>query len=254
MSAAPQGDLLANLSEVFYSIQGESTRAGLPCLFIRLAECNLRCSWCDSKFSFKTALTVPLSAITREVRRIDCRLVEITGGEPLLQREVVVALADALLAEGRTVLLETTLSMPMEGLDSRIAKIVDIKCPDSGMSTSMRWEEIANLGPNDEIKFVIASRADFDWAVGVIAKHPSLAKYPILFSPALGRLEPNMLAEWLLASRAPGRMQVQLHKFLSTEETRDSFRAHFDRLKANFPDLFASAIATANIEPAHASA
>lgn len=226
-----------NLSEVFMSLQGEGTRAGLPCFFIRLSECNLRCVWCDSKFSFKTALRVPASAILREVERAGCKLVEITGGEPLLQRAVVEHLAGELHARGCTVLLETTLSMPMRGLDPRIIKIVDIKCPDSGMSEAMLWDELAHLAPGDEIKFVVASRRDFDWALQVVGAHPHLLRHEILFSPALGRVEPDSLAKWILGTRAPGRLQVQLHKLLTTEETRDSLRAHLGKLSRDHPDL-----------------
>ncbi len=230
-----------NLSEVFYSLQGEGTRAGMPCFFIRLSECNLRCVWCDSKFSFKTALRVPASAILAEAERFGCRLVEITGGEPLLQRPVVEHLAAELHGRGCTVLLETTLSMPMGGLDPRIVKIVDIKCPDSGMSHAMLWEEIGHLAPGDEIKFVVASRRDFDWALEVVARHASLLRHEILFSPALGKVEADDLAKWILDARAPGRLQVQLHKFLTTEETRDSLRAHLEKLSRDHPDLVASA-------------
>ncbi len=240
------------LSEVFLSLQGEGTRAGLPCFFIRLAECNLRCLWCDSKFSFRTALRVPASAILREVDRAGCRLVEITGGEPLLQRPVVEHLAAELHARGCTVLLETTLSMPMEGLDPRIVKIVDIKCPDSAMSAAMLWDEIPHLAPHDEIKFVVASRRDFDWALGVLADHPGLARHEVLFSPALGRVEADALAKWILGAMAPGRLQVQLHKLLTTEETRDSLRAHMEKLARDHPDLVASAIREESGAGAHA--
>jgi 7-carboxy-7-deazaguanine synthase len=235
-------DMNVNLSELFYSIQGESTRAGLPCTFVRFAECNLRCTWCDSRFSFKTSLVVPLSAIVAEVERVGCSLVEITGGEPLLQRAAVEALAAALFARGKTVMMETTLSMELGGLDPRIIKIVDIKPPGSGMEKHMRWDEIENLTENDELKFVLASREDFDWSLDVISRYPRLMKFPILFSPALGKIQPNDLAEWILESGAPVRMQVQLHKFLTTEETRDSFTAHRERLAKNHPALVAAAI------------
>jgi len=235
-------DMNVNLSELFFSIQGESTRAGLPCTFVRFAECNLRCTWCDSRFSFKTSLVVPLSAIVAEVERVGCPLVEITGGEPLLQRPAVDALAAKLLTRGKTVMMETTLSMELGGLDPRIIKIVDIKPPGSGMEKKMRWEEIENLTENDELKFVLASREDFDWSLDVISRYPRLMKFPILFSPALGKIQPNDLAEWILESGAPVRMQVQLHKFLTTEETRDSFAAHRERLEKNHPALVAAAV------------
>lgn len=253
MQPRPTSELNVNLSELFYSIQGESTRAGMPCTFVRFAECNLRCSWCDSKFSFKTSLVVPLSAIIAEVERVGCPLVEITGGEPLLQRPAVEALSRELFVRGMNVMMETTLSMVMSGLDPRIIKVVDIKPPGSGMDKKMLWEEIDNLTENDEIKFVLASREDFDWSLEILSRYPRLLKFPVLFSPALGKIQPNDLAEWILESGAPIRMQVQLHKFLTTEETRDSFSAHRERFQRNHPALFAAAIPTGDAPaPTHA--
>lgn len=232
-----------NLSEFFYSIQGEGTHIGLPCTFVRLAECNLRCVWCDSKFSFKTALVVPAQALLDEVERVNCPLVELTGGEPLLQRPFVEDMARALLERGRRVLMETTLSMPMEGLDPRIVKIVDIKCPDSGMAPHMRYGELRHLSPKDEIKFVVASEEDFRWAVGIAREHGLSGRIELIFSPALGRVDPTDLANWVLDARLESaRMQVQLHKFLATEVTEDKLRAHLDRMREHHPALFDAAI------------
>lgn len=229
------------LSEVFHSIQGESTFAGRPCSFIRFAECNLRCSWCDSKFSFSTTMVVTVGDLADEARRIGCPLVEITGGEPLLQRGAVEALAAELLDDGFEVMLETTLAMPLDGLDPRIAKIVDIKCPGSAMADRMDWSQVAHLGPRDEIKFVVASRADFDWMLGVIDAHPDLADRVLLVSPAAGMVDPPDLAAWVLESRAPLRLQLQMHKMLGAEETTDNRAAHLARLRERHPILAAAA-------------
>lgn len=237
---AIDADRAVNLSEVFYSIQGEGTHTGLPCMFVRLAECNLRCTWCDSKYSFKTSLVTTVGDILDEVERVGCPLVELTGGEPLLQREACIDLAAALLDGGYTVLMETTLSMPMAGLDPRMVKIVDIKCPDSGMAGTMRWEGVEELGPNDELKFVIASRRDFEWTLGVLERHPRLRELPVLLSPAAPAVAATTLAEWMLEAHVRARLQVQLHKFLDTEERRDNLRAHFGRMSQNHPMLVAS--------------
>jgi 7-carboxy-7-deazaguanine synthase len=237
---AIDADRAVNLSEVFYSIQGEGTRSGLPCMFVRLAECNLRCTWCDSKYSFRTSLATTVGDILDEVERVGCPLVELTGGEPLLQRDACIDLSAALLDAGYTVLMETTLAMPMAGLDPRMVKIVDLKCPDSGMEGTMRWEGLDELGPNDELKFVIASRRDFEWSVAVLERYPQLRRLPALFSPAAPAVAPTTLAEWMLEAHVPARLQVQLHKFLDTEERRDNLRAHFERMRQNHPLLVAS--------------
>lgn len=229
------------MAEVFHSIQGESTFAGRPCTFLRLAECNLRCTWCDSKFSFATLFTVTVGDLLGEVDRIGCPLVEITGGEPLLQRDAVEALSTALLDAGYEVLLETTLAMPLGGLDPRMVKVVDIKCPDSAMAGRMDFDELPNLAPDDEIKFVVASRGDFEWMLGVIRRYPELAGRTLLASPATGILEPHELAEWILAEAPLVRFQMQMHKLLSVEETADNRRAHLRRLEQRRPQLLAAA-------------
>ena len=256
MTAAPSAarrDLAANVSEVFFSIQGESTFAGRPCTFLRLAECNLRCSWCDSKFSFSTALVVTVGDLVDEAERIGCPLVEITGGEPLVQRDVVEALAGELLDRGFEVLLETTLAMPLAGIDERIVKVVDIKCPDSGMADRMDWSQVEALAPRDEIKFVVASRADFDWSMDVIARFPRLRRHVLLVSPAAGIVQPQDLALWTMEAREPLRLQIQMHKLLGAEETTDNRRLHLERLRARHPHLMAAADRLAHAQPALAS-
>ncbi len=202
------------LSEVFYSIQGESSFAGYPCLFFRLSGCNLRCSYCDAKYTYKEpGAATPLSALLTEAARYPNALIEITGGEPLLQ-EGVYPLMDALLAAGRTVLLETNGSLSIKRVPKEVVKIVDLKCPDSGMAGKMDLGNLALLAPHDEIKFVVSSRADYDWAKAMMGEHRLAEKAKLILSPVIGSLEPALLAQWLMADALPARLQLQLHTLL----------------------------------------
>lgn len=202
------------LSETFYSIQGESSFAGYPCLFFRLAGCNLRCSYCDAKYTYEDPATVtPLSTLLNEAARYPNALIEITGGEPLLQAEVY-PLMEALLAAGRTVLLETNGSLPIARVPQAVVKIIDLKCPDSGMAEKMDLANLDLLAPHDEIKFVVSSRADYDWAKAMITEHRLVEKAKLILSPVLDRLPPALLAEWLMADALPARLQLQLHTLL----------------------------------------
>ncbi len=205
------------VSEIFYSLQGESTLAGKPCLFIRLAGCDLRCSWCDTSYAFNGGTRMTLAGIMEEVEKYPVRLVELTGGEPLMQENVFL-LMENLLASGRKVMLETGGHRSINRIDSRIKIIYDIKCPGSGMSGHNRWENVALLKPDDEIKFVITSEADYDWALGVMDKYSLGSRQEILFSPVSGQLEPRMLAAWILRDNLPVRLQVQLHRIIWGEE------------------------------------
>jgi 7-carboxy-7-deazaguanine synthase len=201
------------ITEIFYSIQGEGTRAGLPCVFVRLAACNLRCVWCDTTYAFDGGTEMSVEEVVREVARYACRSVEITGGEPLLQKEVhplLSRLADA----GYTVLLETSGSLDVSEVDPRVIRIMDIKCPGSGESARNRWENLGLLSPKDEIKFVIRDRADFDWACTVVRERDLAAKHPVLLSPVHGELDPALLSRWILESGLDVRLQIQLHKYL----------------------------------------
>jgi len=202
------------LSEIFYSIQGESSYAGYPCLFFRLSGCNLRCSYCDAKYTYEEPATAtPFSTLLSEAARYPNALIEITGGEPLLQ-DGVYPFMEALLARGRTVLLETNGSISIDRVPKEVVKIVDLKCPDSGMSEKMDLANLELLAPHDEIKFVVSSRADYDWATAMIRDHRLAEKAKLILSPVIGRLAPALLAQWLMADALPARLQLQLHTLL----------------------------------------
>lgn len=207
------------INEVFKSIQGESSYAGLPCVFIRTTSCNLRCRWCDTAYAFHEGAERSVDSLLQEVRGFECGCVELTGGEPLLHEEIY-PLMTALLNEGYLVLIETSGSVPVDRVDPRAVIIMDIKCPASGMSQTVHWENLSRLKARDEIKFVIANRADYDWAKEVLARHAALDGKTVLFSPVFGELEPRQLAEWILEDRLPVRFQLQLHKYIWDPEMR----------------------------------
>lgn len=217
-SAAPPRRL--KVHEIYRSIQGESSFAGRPCVFVRLTGCQMRCSWCDSEHAFYEGAWRSLEEILAEVAGHGCPLVEITGGEPLLQPAVhplMTALADA----GHEVLLETGGGLDIAAVDPRVHRILDVKCPGSGEAANNRWENLACLRPGDELKFVLAGRADYDWAVATLAARGLAQRgVPIHFSPVWGELDPAELAAWILADRLPVRLGVQLHKVLWGAETR----------------------------------
>lgn len=206
---------LLKVSEIFLSLQGESTYAGLPCAFIRLAGCNLRCSWCDTPHAREGGEELEVAEAVRRLLAWGVPLVEVTGGEPLLQ-EGVYPLTETLLAAGATVLLETNGSLPLGRLDSRIVRIVDVKCPGSGFAHCHDWSNMALLRATDQVKFVLAHRADYDFARGVLRQYELERKgCALLFSPAWGLLEPGELAAWMLEDRLRGvRLQLPLHKLL----------------------------------------
>lgn len=215
---APRGTNLV-IHEVYASIQGESSYAGLPCVFVRLTACNLRCTWCDTEHAFYEGTRRTVDGVAREALGFGIPLVEITGGEPLLQPGVhplMTRLADA----GRTVLLETSGSLDISGVDPRVIRIVDVKCPGSGEVESNRWENLDVLRPSDELKFVIADRADYEWARAQVRERDLAARCTVLFGPVWDRVEPRTLAEWILEDRLPVRFQVQLHKYVWSPEAR----------------------------------
>lgn len=208
------------VSETFYSIQGESRFAGLPCLFIRLAGCNLRCSFCDARYTYEEeSQEMTVGELLAWVEQTPGVAVEVTGGEPLLQ-EAVYPLLKGLLAAGRTVLLETNGSMGLEQVPAGVVKIMDLKCPDSGMQPHMKLANLGMLSPADEIKFVLSSRRDYDWAAEMIQRHRLDAVAGLAFSPVVPSLAPATLADWLLADRLPVRLQLQLHTLLWPGQTR----------------------------------
>lgn len=202
------------VTEIFHSIQGESSWAGLPCVFVRTTGCHLRCVWCDTDYAFYGGQEMTVAEIVEQVEQIGegCRLVQLTGGEPLLQKEIGL-LAQQLLDRGYTVLCETSGSLDIRKLPAAAVKIMDIKCPGSGEVEQNLWSNLDELGPLDELKFVLRDRQDYDWAVGLIAER-RLAGHRLLFAPVSGELEPRDLAEWMLADHVPARLQVQLHKVI----------------------------------------
>ena len=208
------------VTELFASIQGESTRAGLPCGFIRLAGCNLRCSWCDTTYSYEGGTEMTLSAILEQVRQWGLPLVEITGGEPLLQ-PLTPVMASLLLDRGLTVLIETNGSMPIDVLPSEVVRILDIKCPESGMQDRMHWPNLELLTTRDEVKFVLASQSDYRWALDILRQFDLSRRCgTVLFSPVTGRLDPKDLAAWMMADKPTARLQLPLHKYIWPERQR----------------------------------
>jgi 7-carboxy-7-deazaguanine synthase len=201
------------VNEIFHSIQGESTHAGRPCVFIRLTGCNLRCVWCDTAYAFHEGEALSLDQIVQRVAAFGCDLVELTGGEPLLQPEAI-DLMSVLLSRGHEVLLETGGSLPIEAVPEGVRRIVDLKCPGSGETDRNRWENLDALRPGDELKFVIADRADYEWAAGVLRARALHRKATVLFSAVHDRLPSGDLARWVLDDGLPVRLQVQMHKVL----------------------------------------
>jgi 7-carboxy-7-deazaguanine synthase len=217
------------ITEIYKSLQGESTYAGLPCVFVRLTGCNLRCSWCDSEYTFQGGHKMAIEEVRNEVRRLSPQggLVEITGGEPMLQEREVVPLMQRLLDDGYQVLLETSGERPLERVPAPVIKIVDVKCPDSGEAGTFRMENLETLAPHDEVKFVLSGRTDYEFARDFTERHRLAERVKaVLFSPAFrkdaagGRdsshclLDPQELAEWMIADNVQARLGLQLHKFI----------------------------------------
>lgn len=217
LSAKPHGHLLVH--EIYKSIQGESTFAGLPCVFIRLTACMARCSWCDTPHAFTEGKLHTLNAVIDMVRQFACPLVELTGGEPLLQHEAI-PLMSALCDNGYTVLLETSGLVSVEDVDRRVHIIMDLKCPDSGECANNLWSNLDLLKPSDQIKFVIASKRDFEWMVEVVKQHSLSTRFQVLVSGVFRQVTPAELVEWLLNSDLYLRMQLQLHKYIWSPNAR----------------------------------
>lgn len=214
------------ISEIFKSIQGESTLQGLPCTFIRLWGCNLRCSYCDTKYTYEGPYKeMSIEQIIKIVEDYNSPLVEITGGEPLLQEEVY-PLCEALIKRDNRLLIETNGSLDIQRLPEGIKRIVDIKCPDSGMSDKVYWDNLKYLSIEDEVKFVLSSEKDYEWARFVIKKHSLIDKVTVLFSvadrPSGLSLQPKNLAEWLIKDDLKVRLQLQLHKYIWPEGEKTS--------------------------------
>ena len=207
------------VTEIFHSIQGESTWAGYPCLFIRLTGCPLRCVWCDTEYSFFGGERMTLDDLMQKVRDVGCNLVEITGGEPLIHRNAFV-LTTRLLDEGYTVLIETSGAVDVGPLDARAHKIMDLKCPGSGEVERNLWTNLEHLTDRDEVKFVIKDRADYEWSRDVVLNRGLAARKQdgtlreILFSPVWDSVDFKEMAEWIIADHLPVRYQIQLHKVI----------------------------------------
>ena len=201
------------ITEIFYSLQGEASRVGLPTVFVRLTGCPLRCTWCDTSYSFTGGQASTVEAVLAEVGRHPARQVCVTGGEPLAQKACL-PLLSALCDAGYDVSLETSGALDIAGVDPRVARIMDLKAPDSGECARNRWENLALLGPRDEIKIVIASRGDYEWAREQLRERRLAECCPVLLSPAQGLVDPTALAEWILADGLAVRFQMQLHKLL----------------------------------------
>ena len=205
--------VLLKISEIFFSLQGETSRAGLPTVFVRLTGCPLRCVWCDTEYAFSGGRNMTLAEVLAGVAQYGARWVCVTGGEPLAQKSCLPLLA-ALCDAGYDVSLETSGALDIAGVDPRVSRIVDLKAPGSGESEKNRWQNLPLLTARDELKFVLKDRADYEWARDALREHHLDTRCPLLFSPVQGDLEPKVLADWILADRLPVRFQVQLHKLL----------------------------------------
>ncbi len=202
------------ISEIFKSIQGETSYAGIPCVFVRFSGCNLRCAYCDTAYAYSEGEEISAAGIMEKVRGLGAGLVTLTGGEPLLQKEEACGLAERLLAEEYTVLFETNGSLPLAGLPGGAVKIMDIKCPSSGMSDKNLWDNVHSLGRSDQVKFVLGSAGDYEWAKGIMREFSLDRVCEVLFSPVWGVMSPADIAARMLEDGVNARLQLQLHKIL----------------------------------------
>ena len=201
------------INEIYYSVQGESTHAGRPCIFIRLTYCNLRCTYCDSEYTFYEGKDMEITHIMNEIKQWDCNLVEVTGGEPLFQDQCI-NLLNELVNSNYEVMLETGGSLSISDVPKKVIKIVDFKCPSSTMEKKNLWSIVEDLQPHDEVKFVIGNREDFDWARDRIIEYSLDKICTLLFSPTFEKIDPQLMVEWILAENLPVRMQMQMHKMI----------------------------------------
>ena len=201
------------INEIYYSVQGESTHAGRPCVFIRLTYCNLRCTYCDTEYAFYKGKDMEITHIMNEIKQWDCNLVEVTGGEPLFQDKCI-NLLNELVNSNYEVMLETGGSLSISDVPKKVIKIVDFKCPSSAMEKKNLWSIVEDLQPHDEVKFVIGNREDFDWAKDRITEYALDKICTLLFSPTFEKIDPQLMVEWILAENLPVRMQMQMHKMI----------------------------------------
>jgi len=211
---------MLTVNEIFHSIQGESTHTGEPCVFVRLTACDLRCSWCDTPYAFYEGRKMSIDEVLAEVDKYGCPLVEVTGGEPLLQQDVY-PLMTRLLEQGKRVLLETGGHRSIARVPAGVERIMDVKCPGSGESAKNDWTNLEQLTPTDQVKFVVKDRADYEFARNLVTRERLADRVAaVLFSPVHGVLDARLLAEWMLADRLPVRLQLQAHKFIWPPDTR----------------------------------
>ena len=210
---------MLKVNEIYFSLQGESSRAGLPCVFVRLTYCNLRCTYCDTEYAFYEGEDRSVDEIINEVKKYGCNLVEITGGEPLVQEESL-NLMKKLCAEGFDVMLETAGNMSIKNVDERVKIIMDLKSPSSGMMDKNLYENVDHLKKDDEVKFVLGNREDYDWMKEIIIKYDLQNRCTLLASVVFGTLEPLTLVNWILADKLDVRFQLQMHKFIWHPETK----------------------------------
>jgi 7-carboxy-7-deazaguanine synthase len=207
------------INEIYKSIQGESTHMGRPCIFVRLTYCNLRCTYCDTEYAFYEGNDFTIDEIMVKIKSLNCNLVEVTGGEPLFQDQCI-ELLKRLVNENYEVMLETGGSLPITEVPSSVIKIVDFKCPSSGMKKKNLWPIVDDIQPHDEIKFVIGNREDFDWACKKIYKYHLHETCTVLFSPVFGEIEPKTIVDWIIDENIPVRFQIQSHKYIWNPEEK----------------------------------
>ncbi len=210
---------MLKVNEIYHSIQGESSKSGLPCVFVRLTYCNLRCAYCDTEYAFYEGEDKSIEEIINEVKKYNCKLVEVTGGEPLVQKESL-ELMKKLCDEGFDVMLETGGSLPIKDIDERVLIIMDLKCPSSKMEKKNLYENTNYLKPKDELKFVIGNREDYDWSKEIISKYNLINKSKILFAVVFDELEPVSLVNWIIKDKLDVRYQLQMHKYIWHPETK----------------------------------
>jgi len=210
---------MLKVNEIYYSIQGESSKAGLPCVFVRLTYCNLRCSYCDTEYAFYEGADLSIDSIIEQIKKYNCNLVELTGGEPLFQSESI-ELMNRLCDDGFEVMLETGGSLPIKDVNQQVMIILDLKCPSSNMMKKNLYENLQYIKPTDEIKFVMGTREDYEWSKEIIKKYNLEGKCGLLVSVVFGSLEPLKLVEWILEDNLKIRFQLQMHKFIWEPNTK----------------------------------
>ena len=211
---------MLKINEIYHSIQGESTSAGRPCVFVRLTYCNLRCTYCDTEYAFYEGEDMSVQRVINEIEKYGCKLVEITGGEPLVQADECLELMNKLCKLGYEVMIETGGSLSIKDIDPRVKIIMDLKCPSSGMEKKNLYQNLMFLKPNDELKFVIGDRIDYEWTIDMLKKYNLQGKCIILFSVVFGKLEPVELINWILKDKLDVRFQLQMHKYIWHPETK----------------------------------